>query len=336
MTTNFNILYVDDEPDNLLAFKAIFRRHYHVFTAQGGLAALALLEEQPIDLIISDQRMPKMNGVELLEKVRITHPEMIRMVLTGYSDVQAIIDAINKGKVDRYITKPWNVEELKIIISTALESYNLRKQNKQLREERNALMLKSAQQEKENILAQYEILRNQINPHFLFNSMNILSSLISTNPKQAITFTQKFSKIYRSLLELRDQQIISLEQELNFIRSYIFLQKMRFDENLRVDIQVAEEKMAYCLPPFSLQLLVENAIKHNVVSLDNPLNITIHCEGHYAVVTNNLQPRGNAPSSTKVGLSNLQARYRLITPEPVVFEQTNKEYIAKIPLIEEG
>ncbi|MEO1627683.1 MAG: response regulator, partial [Bacteroidota bacterium] len=162
METNYNILYVDDEADNLLAFRAIFRRQYKVFTALGGQAALELLQTQAIDLIVSDQRMPKMSGVELLEKVRHQQPDMIRMVLTGYSDVQAIIDAINKGQVDRYITKPWNVEELRMIISNALEAYSLRKQNKQL-------LLQTARQEKENILAQYEILKSQINPHFLFN-----------------------------------------------------------------------------------------------------------------------------------------------------------------------
>ncbi|MEO1514462.1 MAG: histidine kinase [Bacteroidota bacterium] len=329
METNYNILYVDDEADNLLAFRAIFRRQYKVFTALGGQAALELLQTQAIDLIVSDQRMPKMSGVELLEKVRHQQPDMIRMVLTGYSDVQAIIDAINKGQVDRYITKPWNVEELRMIISNALEAYSLRKQNKQL-------LLQTARQEKENILAQYEILKSQINPHFLFNSMNILSSLISTDPEQAIQFTHQFSRIYRSLLELREQQIISLSQELDFIRSYVYLQKMRFDDSLQIDIQVDEQKLNHCLPPFSLQLLVENAIKHNIVSIDNPLRIQIKDEDNYIYVINNLQARGNKPTSTKVGLNNLQARYRLICAEPVSFSKTETQYIAKIPLIEEG
>ncbi len=333
---SYNILYVDDEPDNLLAFRAIFRRDFNIYSAQGGQAALELLEETPIDLVISDQRMPKMTGVELLEKVRNRYPDIIRMVLTGYSDVQAIIDAINKGKIYYYITKPWNVEELKVIIKNALESYHLKQQNKSLQEDKSALLLKTAQQEKDNVLAQYEILKSQINPHFLFNSMNILSSLITTEPEKAIAFTHRFSKIYRTLLELREQQIISLKQELDFINAYIFLQKMRFDENLQVIIEVDDEKLDFCLPPFSLQLLVENAIKHNIVSIDNPLLIRIRNEGEYITVSNNLQERGNKPASTHVGLSNLQARYQLITDEPVEFIKSENQYIARLPLIPEG
>ncbi|MEL6867645.1 MAG: histidine kinase, partial [Bacteroidota bacterium] len=306
MMTKASILYVDDEADNLLSFRAIFRREYQVHTAQSGQEGLALLEQEAIDLVISDQRMPEMTGVEFLEQVRLRFPEPIRMVLTGYSDVQAIIDAINKGKVQHYLTKPWNVPELKQVIANALEAIYLRRQNKVLIEEKNALELKNAQQAKENILAQYEILKNQVNPHFLFNSMNILSSLISINPEKAIAFTRHFSKLYRKLLELSNQQIISLEQELEFIHSYIFLQKMRFDENLQIEMAIDEEQLKSSLPPFSLQLLVENAVKHNIISIDNPLKVHIYTDKHYIRVANQLQPRGGQDqvASTHIGLKN--------------------------------
>ena len=205
-------------------------------------------------------------------------------------------------------------------------------------EEKSALELKNAQQAKENILAQYEILKNQVNPHFLFNSMNILSSLISLNPDKAIAFTRHFSKLYRKLLELSNQHIISLEQELEFIQSYIFLQKMRFDENLQIEIAIEEEQLKSSLPPFSLQLLVENAVKHNVISIDNPLKVRIYTDNHYIRVANQLQPRGGQDqvASTHIGLKNLKARYALITPEPVSFEQTKSQYIASLPLIQAG
>lgn len=336
MDEKYTVLYVDDEQDNLIAFKAVFRRHYNILLVSSGEEALQLLNEQKVDLIISDQRMPKMTGVELFEQVLQSHPDIIRMVLTGYSDVQAIIDGINKGKIYHYITKPWDVDELKIIMDNALETYALKQKNKQLEEEKSALQLKTTQMEKENILSQFEILKNQINPHFLFNSMNILSSLISTNPKKAIEFTTRFSKLYRSVLELREQLIISLDQELEFVRAYLFLQKMRFDDSLQLKIEIEDRHRESCLPPFALQILVENAIKHNIISEDTPLNINISTSGNFVTVSNNLQPRGSVTDSTKIGLSNLKARYEMITDTTISFGEEDQYYIAKIPLIEEG
>ena len=132
--------------------------------------------------------------------------------------------------------------------------------------------------EKENILSQFSILKNQINPHFLFNSMNILAAIIPSNPDQAVAFTTQFAKLYRKVLELRDQLIIPLQQELEFVDSFLFLQKMRFDDNLIVNYNIEEKHQQSCLPPFALQLLVENAIKHNIVSEDQPLSIDIFTE----------------------------------------------------------
>ena len=234
MAEKYRILYVDDELDNLTAFRAVMRRHYEIFTAQSGAAALAFLEENEVDLLISDQRMPRMTGVELFQEVRIKYPSVIRMILTGYSDVQSIIDAINKGQVNHFITKPWNVNELKGILDHALETLVLKEKNRQLELENSNLLVKAAKMEKEHILSQYEILKNQINPHFLFNSMNILSSLIPRSPQTAVKFTRQFSKVFRTLLEMNEELVIPLEQELDFIKSYLFLQKMRFDKSLEI------------------------------------------------------------------------------------------------------
>ena len=336
MDEKYHILYVDDEQDNLIAFKAVFRRHYNIHLALNGEEALELLEKSPVDLVISDQRMPKMTGVELLEKVRNSHPEVIRMVLTGYSDVQAIIDAINKGQVYHYITKPWDVNELKVIMNNALETAKLKKQNQALEKERNDLILQKAQMQKENILSQFEILKNQINPHFLFNSMNVLASLIPKDPQKAVDFTTRFSHLYRKVLELREQLIIPLSQELEFIKAYSYLQKMRFDESLQINIDIAPRHLTSCVPPFALQILVENAIKHNIVSEDYPLKIFIFTQDQHLKVVNNLQLRGTKPQSTKIGLRNLTARYQMITEAPISFKAENEEYIAILPLIPEG
>lgn len=129
---DISILYVDDEPGNLTAFKANFRRLYNVFTAESGPEGRLILDENPIQIIITDQRMPGMTGVEFLESIIPHYPDAIRILLTGYSDISAVIDSINKGQVYKYITKPWNEDELKITIENAFEVYALRKQNKEL------------------------------------------------------------------------------------------------------------------------------------------------------------------------------------------------------------
>ena len=319
----YTILYVDDEKDNLLAFKAVFRRHYHIHLAEGGEEALRLLEENPIDLVVSDQIMPHMTGVELLEKVKDEYPDLIRIVLTGYSDMQAIIDAINKGQIYHYMNKPYNPTEFKIIMDKALETYSLRLKNRAL--------------EKENIHAQFEILKNQINPHFLFNSMNILSALIPADPGKALSFTRKFSKLYRSMLDLKPQPVISLHEELEFVQTYVYLQKMRFEDSLQVDIDVSDTSLEYVLPPFALQILVENTVKHNIISEDEPLKVRIYDQSNYLCVQNNLQKRGYVEDSTGLGLKNLKDRYKMITDQPVLLEETpDKYYLARIPLIPEG
>lgn len=126
------VLYVDDEENNLRSFKAAFRRDYEVFTAISGKEGLTVLEENDISVIITDQRMPEMTGIEFLMEVQKDFPEPIRMLLTGYSDINAVIDSINKGQVYRYLTKPWNNNELKNAIESAHEVFSLRRQNKEL------------------------------------------------------------------------------------------------------------------------------------------------------------------------------------------------------------
>jgi len=129
------VLYIDDEKDNLTVFQSAFRRDFRVHLATSGKEGLDIMKKENIHLVITDQRMPEMTGIEFLEKILPDYPDCIRMVLTGFSDVEAIIQAINKGRVYRYITKPWNKEELKINLDRALEAYNLKQQNKNLIED---------------------------------------------------------------------------------------------------------------------------------------------------------------------------------------------------------
>jgi len=329
MEKKHHLLYVDDEKDNLFAFKAVFRRYHHISLALSGKEALEILEKKEIDILISDQRMPNMTGVELLEVVREKHPNIIRMILTGYSDMNAIVDSINKGKIYHYFTKPWDFEEVKIVIDNALETMLLRRENEQLQ-------LKNARLEKANVLSQIEVLKEQLNPHFLFNCINILTALIPQDAERAVIYANNFAKLYRKLLEVKDQTIVSLEQELDFTNKYIALQKTRFEDSLIVELDIPDHRKQDCLPPFTLQLLVENAIKHNIVSSATPLTIKIKSIDNQLVVSNTLQERKDVRNSTGIGLNSLRGRYQLLSSQEPIFEKTENYYIAKVPLIEAG
>ena len=296
--TRPTILYVDDEIQNLRSFKASFRRDYDIHLAQNGEEALAILEELPVDLILSDQRMPTMTGVQLFEQIIERFPDPIRMVVTGYSDMQAVIEAINKGKVFHYISKPWNPDELKLIMDKALESLQMKREIQQLQEEKSKLLVQAERQKKENIISQFETLKNQVNPHFLFNSLNALSMLVLEDSKKAEQFIHKLTKVYRYVLDYRDLNVIPLGEEMYFLDNYLFLQKIRFEAGLHVEVHVSPDVRSHQVPPLSLQLLVENAIKHNIISQSQPLHLEIYSEGQELVVKNNLQLRSEKEGST--------------------------------------
>lgn len=337
MEGKYRILYVDDEEDNLAVFKSYFRNYYEITTALNGKEAIQMLENQRVDLILSDHRMPGMSGVDMFETIQKRYPDIIRIILTAYSDIQAVINAINKGKIYHFATKPWDADELKNILDNALESYTLKQLSRRLLEENTALMLNAERLEKANILSQFEILKSKINPHFLFNSLNILGALIPENPGKAVDFIARFSKLYRRLLELHEQPLISLAEELEFAESYVYLQKMRFSDNLKVDIEAPDPIQRHCLPPFTLQILLENAIKHNIAAEGRPLRIRVApVAGNKLEVSNTLQLRGAPAESTGLGLNILKSRYQLITPEPLEFERTEDTYIVRIPLVEEA
>lgn len=208
-------------------------------------------------------------------------------------------------------------------------------QKTEIEKQKKELESYTQQLEKENILAQYETLKNQVNPHFLFNSLNALGSLIKKQPLEAYKFTKEFAKIYRVVLELKEHSLIHLSEELDFIRSYIFLQKIRFSENLSIDINIPSQYLDHYLPPFSLQLVIENAIKHNIISEEHPLHIEIYYEADRLVVRNNLQIRNNFHGSTGVGSKNMELRYKLISEDEPEFYTDAEYYYVRLPLIEE-
>ncbi len=187
---------------------------------------------------------------------------------------------------------------------------------------------------RENLQAQLNALRTQVNPHFLFNNLNTLSSLIPENPKHAMDFVQQLSKVYRHILDVKDEKSILLKDELEVLNAYTFLLKTRFDKNLEVNINIPESKLQDKIVPLSLQILMENAIKHNIVSSDKPLHIDVFTENGSLVVSNNLQMKNQVNESTGIGLDNIRNRYKLISEKPVKVTESETNFTVSIPLID--
>jgi LytS/YehU family sensor histidine kinase len=194
------------------------------------------------------------------------------------------------------------------------------------------LLLQEEQFKREALSLQFDALKNQVNPHFLFNSLNVLTSLVETDPKLAVRFIKQLSEVYRYVLEHKDKELIELDTELQFVNAYVYLQKIRFDSCLVVDISL--NNTTGRIIPLSLQMLIENAIKHNVISTDKPLHISIFCNGDYLVVNNNLQKKTVIHDTGSIGLKNIRERYAYFSKLPVVIEETDEMFTVKLPLIE--
>lgn len=181
--------------------------------------------------------------------------------------------------------------------------------------------------------AQFESLKNQIDPHFLFNSLNVLTSLIEENPDNAQRFTVSLSKIYRYVLEQKDKELVTVSEELEFAKTYMNLLKMRFENSLTFEIPEHLNNEDAKVVPLSLQLLLENTIKHNIVSESKPLHIKITVEDNYLVVQNNLQKREVLQTRKGVGLQNIVNRYDILTKRKVLIDESNTFFKVKIPIL---
>lgn len=185
----------------------------------------------------------------------------------------------------------------------------------------------------EKLIFQYESLKSKVNPHFLFNSLNTLSSLIPKDPELSEQFITKFSTIYRYVLENADKDMVSLEKEIRFIKDFFFLQKIRDEGKINLEINV-DSPEHYSIVPVSLQLLVENALKHNAVSREHPLNIRIYIENDETIIVeNNVQKKINFEPSSRVGLKNLKERISLALNKKVLIEESASKFLVKIPVL---
>ncbi|POY39672.1 histidine kinase [Flavobacterium alvei] len=181
--------------------------------------------------------------------------------------------------------------------------------------------------------AKFESLKNQIDPHFLFNSLNVLSSLIEENPENAQRFTTSLSKIYRYVLEQKDKELVSIGEELAFAKTYMNLLKMRFENSLFYELPATIPNLEAKVVPLSLQLLLENTVKHNVVSEQRPLHIRIFLEGDYLAIQNDYQKKEVLQDRQGVGLQNIINRYGIITNRKVLIEQNEQTFTVKIPVL---
>jgi two-component system LytT family sensor kinase len=196
--------------------------------------------------------------------------------------------------------------------------------------------LEAERLKKEALISQVELLKTQISPHFLFNSLNALISMVPEDSQLSVLFIQKLSNVYRHLLNYNGKNVIDLQTEKIFLDDYIFLHQIRFGTNLIVEYQLPEELDDLRVIPFTLQMLVENAIKHNIISNRKPLKISVAVRKNFITVSNNLQRKTSGVESTNTGLKNIVNRYELLTNKQVYIMTTATEFSVSLPLIFDG
>ena len=203
-----------------------------------------------------------------------------------------------------------------------------------LRQQREA-QLEAERSKKISVQAQYESLKNQVNPHFLFNNLNVLSTLVYKNQETASEFIGELAKVYRYVLQNSEKELTELGTELAFIRSYVYLLEKRFGNNLTVEIDIPQRYENHCIVPVALQMLIENAIKHNISSKNHPLLIRVFIDAdNRLVVRNNLQPKLEKEPSTRIGLDNIARRYQFAGRQSIAIEREPEFFTVRLPLLQ--
>lgn len=255
--TDCNILYVDDEEINLRMFKSCFRNQYKIHTAISGKEGLKILNSTPINLILTDQRMPNMTGLEFLTRAKVDYPNISRIIITGFSDMSIIQKAVNELELFKYIEKPWDPIDLGTVIDNALELDLLRNRESE---------------------AKLKLFASQMNPHFIFNSMySIIHYINEGNLDSARDFIVDFANLMRKTLDNSTHKFITIEQEIGFLNTFLELEALRFPDQLSYNITIdgnlnAEELK---IPPMLIQPYVENAILHGIKNKTTPGKVEV-------------------------------------------------------------
>jgi LytS/YehU family sensor histidine kinase len=187
--------------------------------------------------------------------------------------------------------------------------------------------------QKEKIIFQFETLKSQVNPHFLFNSFSTLSAIIDENKEMALDYVQKLSTFFRNILEYRDKTVITLQEEISLAGTYYYLQKKRYGDNFTMTIDIPEDYLSTLIPPMTLQMILENAVKHNVISATKPLNVSISVNNGYIIIRNPIQAKINEPASTGIGLPNIRNRYSLLINKEIEIRVSETDYMVLLPVI---
>jgi len=214
---------------------------------------------------------------------------------------------------------------LVLLMTGIIVYFYIRSREKRLRHEDNL--------QKEKILFQFETLKSQVNPHFLFNSFSTLSAIIDEDKEMAIDYVQKLSVFFRNILEYRDKSVITLKEEVALADTYYYLQKKRYGDNFNLKIDIPDEYLATLIPPLTLQMILENAVKHNVISADKPLTIAISVNEGYLMISNPVQIKKNSAPSTGIGLPNIRSRYRFLADKAIEIRTSASEYVVLLPII---
>jgi LytS/YehU family sensor histidine kinase len=195
-------------------------------------------------------------------------------------------------------------------------------------------LLETEKYKTENAIAQLQNLKNQLNPHFLFNNLSVLTSLVYKNQDKAADFINELAKVYRYVLDTKNYELVTLQEELEFLNHYIYLQKIRFEDSILFEMNIEESKKSNYLLPMCLQMLVENTIQHNETSQANPLHVLIYTQNNSLVIENPIRPRTNVVDSSKTGLKNIEMRYSFFTDEKVIVFNKGGIFKVILPLIQ--
>ena len=186
----------------------------------------------------------------------------------------------------------------------------------------------------ESANAQLQNLKNQLNPHFLFNNLSVLTSLVYKNQDKAADFITELAKVYRYVLDTKNAELVPLQEELDFINHYIYLQKIRFEDSVLFEIKIEESQKSAFILPMCLQMLVENTIQHNETSQANPLKVLIYTQNNSLIIENPILPRSNTAESTKTGSKNIEQRYSFFTDKKVIVSNNGEIFKVILPLIQ--
>jgi two-component system LytT family sensor kinase len=211
-----------------------------------------------------------------------------------------------------------------ILLVEAIVFFNER----QLYVDKNEILLR------ENLQTKFEVLKNQINPHFLFNNLNVLSSLVYQDPKLADRFIIEFSKIYRYILDMQAKAMVSLESELNFLDSYTYLLKQRFKDGITVKKEISSSLLQKKIPPLTLQLLMENVVKHNIISMEHPSTVYLKEEDDRLIFKNKITLRNQSEKPSGLGLNNIRERYKLVSSRSVTIQKEDGFFLVSLPLLD--